>query len=39
VPLAFWLRGTVLYRRLVFVPVSAGVVLLASVWFFQRVSG
>lgn len=39
VPVAFWLRDTVFYRRVVFAPLSAVVALVASVWFFQRLAG
>lgn len=39
VPVAFWLRETAFYRRVVFAPLSAVVALVASVWFFQRLVG
>ncbi len=37
VPAAFWLRSTFFYRRVVFVPASALVAVIASLWFMQRV--
>ncbi|MFC6663165.1 HupE/UreJ family protein [Deinococcus multiflagellatus] len=36
VPLLFWIRATVFYRRVVFAPASVGVAVVAAVWFVQR---
>lgn len=36
VPLIFWLRHTVFYRRLVFAPLSALIAVIGAVWFMER---
>lgn len=35
-PLAFWLRATVFYRKIVLVGGSAAIVVLAALWFIER---
>ncbi|MVN88903.1 HupE/UreJ family protein [Deinococcus sp. HMF7620] len=36
VPLLFWIRATVFYRRMVFAPASVGVAVVAAIWLVQR---
>jgi hypothetical protein len=35
-PLAFWLRGTLFYRKAVLLGGSSAIIVLASLWFVER---